>query len=126
VYALEQNPEFSILARKIILRGVAEGAVLPTILVQEILAGYATQSEAQYEKAEQAIQALENVTFQSITLPIAKRAANLMRQYGKKVSGYDALHLASALETGAEVFYTNDKELVSIDAIHTLRIQSLA
>jgi predicted nucleic acid-binding protein len=52
--------------------------------------------------------------FVPVSLPICERAITLTRRFGKQVYGYDAIHLATALEHRATAFVTNDKALLGV------------
>jgi predicted nucleic acid-binding protein len=52
--------------------------------------------------------------FVPVTMAICERAVTLTKHYGKKMYGYDAVHLATALEYKAAAFMTNDKTLLSL------------
>lgn len=54
---------------------------------------------------------------------IARRAAELRAQYGLKTP--DAIHVASALETGCQAFLTNDMGLKRVDEIQILVLDEL-
>jgi predicted nucleic acid-binding protein len=54
---------------------------------------------------------------------IAERAAELRAKYGLKTP--DALHVATALETGCQAFLTNDMELKRVSEIQILVLDEL-
>lgn len=58
------------------------------------------------------------ITLVSVNKSIARRAAGLRAQYNLKTP--DALHIATALETGCQVFLTNDIALKRVTEMHVL------
>jgi predicted nucleic acid-binding protein len=63
------------------------------------------------------------VTLVSVNKNIARRAAELRAKYGLKTP--DALHVATALETGCQAFLTNDKGLKQVSEIQVLVLDEL-
>jgi len=55
---------------------------------------------------------------------IAKRAARLRAKY-QSLRQMDALQLATAIETGCDMFYTNDRKLKQIDEINVITVDEL-
>ena len=49
-----------------------------------------------------------------MSLAISKRAVSLTKRYGKQVYGYDAIHLATAIEHKVTCFIANDKKLLGL------------
>lgn len=93
-----------------LIRDVAAGkhkAIASSIIYGEVL-GLANREEADIERFFAAIPHL-------VTIPaddgICLAAAQLRRRGGGKLKLPDALHIATALMAGAEVFITNDKSL---------------
>lgn len=52
--------------------------------------------------------------FIPVTQSICERAVVLTKRYGRQVYGYDAIHLATALEYKSTEFVTNDKMLLGL------------
>ncbi len=52
--------------------------------------------------------------FIPVSMAVTKRAVSLTKHYGKQVYGYDAVHIATAIEYKAACFITNDKKLLSL------------
>jgi len=63
------------------------------------------------------------VTLVSVNKEIARRAAYLRAQY--KLKTPDALHVATALETGCQAFLTNDLGLKRVSEIRVLVLDEL-
>lgn len=63
------------------------------------------------------------VTLVSVNKNIARTAAELRAKYGLKTP--DALHVATALETGCQAFLTNDKGLKQVSEIPILVLEEL-
>jgi predicted nucleic acid-binding protein len=125
VYYLEDHPEFGDAAARIVEASNRDGAVLSVLVWQEVLSGFALRSPGDAKVALAAIEALQQTTFADITKQVVKRATALTERFGRKVVGYDAIHLATALEHEATHFYTNDLELVKIGRIEGLKITGL-
>jgi predicted nucleic acid-binding protein len=105
IYLVEKHPNYS--ERMIfILRYLSEGlidAVSSTLLLTEVLAQPLRMAKAELVNDYEDI--LQNsVGFQLIPVDevIARRAAQLRAQYNLKTP--DALHVATALETGCQAF----------------------
>jgi predicted nucleic acid-binding protein len=105
IYLVEKHPNYS--ERMIfILRYLSEGlidAVSSTLLLTEVLAQPLRMEKAELVNDYEDI--LQNsVGFQLIPVDevIARRAAQLRAQYNLKTP--DALHVATALETGCQAF----------------------
>jgi predicted nucleic acid-binding protein len=58
------------------------------------------------------------------TYEIADRAARLRAEY--RLATPDAIHIATAIESGATLFVTNDSELPDMPEIQFLQIASVA
>jgi len=53
--------------------------------------------------------------FIPVTIAICNTATKLTQKYGKKLFGYDAIHIATAIELRADLFITNDRLLNSLN-----------
>jgi predicted nucleic acid-binding protein len=114
IYALEGHSQFQAAAQAVVRQGERGGAVLSVIIKQEILTGAALRGRAAYDAAVQAIGLLRKARFVSVDDAVARLAAELTLRHGRKIIGYDALHVATALRAGADEFWTNDKALAKV------------
>ena len=124
IYALEGTSSWAAAAQAIVQQGERNGAVLSVLAWQELLTGAALQGDGLDGKVAIALHDLGVTRFVPVTQAICNRAVTLTKQHGKQVYGYDAIHLATALEHKAEAFITNDKALLAVQ-IEGLVIQSL-
>jgi predicted nucleic acid-binding protein len=114
IYALEGTSSWSNAAQLIIEQGERDGAVLSVLAWQELMTGAALRGNNSDEKLALILSDLSSTKFVPVSLTICKRAAELTKRYGKKVYGYDAIHIATAIEYGAVSFVTNDKALTEL------------
>jgi len=122
IYYLEGHSQFGPAAKKLI---EASGIVqLSVVLKQEVLTGYSVRGDsAGFENALQALHSLQTTIFCEVTDRIIEKASWLTLEYGRKLRGYDAIHLATALENGMDVFYTNDRELLAVGKVGRLELR---
>ncbi len=113
IYALEGTSSWSKAAQSIVQRGEHEGAVLSVLAWQELLTGVMLQ-EGDPTELVAALRDLGATKFMPVSLRICERAIELTKHYGRAVYGYDAVHIATAVEHKAEVFITNDKMLTNL------------
>ncbi len=125
IYYLEAHSEFGPAARSVLGKASRKGAVVSALLVQEVLSGFALSGPKNLQLAQQAIAAMDNVKFIPATSEICSKAAELTGRYGKNIYGYDAIHLATAINSAAKEFYTNDHTLIKIGKVGKLKILSL-
>jgi predicted nucleic acid-binding protein len=124
IYALEGTSPFATAAKTVIQQGEQDGAVLSVLVWQELMTGAVMQGKGIDAKVALALSELNITRFVPVSKDICKQSVALTRQYGKKIYGYDAIHLATAIEQKADVFITNDKMLLSLN-IDELPIQGL-
>lgn len=109
IYALENN---SIPARNLFQQALAEGiAGTSTITVMEYAAG--CLKHGKIERLNNFRYFLKALMFEVVPVNdvIALKAAEIRAKY-QFFKALDALHLATAYAFGADVFYTNDKQLL--------------
>jgi len=124
IYALEGTSTWSKAAQLIVQQGEHEGAVLSILAWQELMTGAALSGGDLDKKLSSILHDLGATKFVPVTLAICERAVTLTKRYGKQVYGYDAIHIATAIEYKAKSFVTNDKALTSLQ-IDELIIRSL-
>jgi predicted nucleic acid-binding protein len=113
IYALEGTSSWSKAAQSIVQKGEHEGAVLSVLSWQELLTGVVLH-EGHPAELIAVLGDLGATKFVPVNLAICKRAVNLTKRYGRAVYGYDAVHIATAIECNANVFITNDKMLTNL------------
>lgn len=124
IYALEGSSSFAKAAQAIVQQGEHDGAVLSVLAWQELMTGAVLKGKGLDRDVASTLSDLHNTRFVPVSKAICERAVALTKKYGKKVYGYDAIHLATAIEHKADIFITNDKMLLSLQ-IDGLRMQWL-
>ena len=76
------------------------------------------------EQAQLAMEGVEGLDYIPLDIEVAILAARLRANNWKKLSLQDSIHLASALRVRADVFVTNDKDLLDM-AVGRLKIRLL-
>lgn len=118
IYYLEDNPEYADLVETIletIQRGAAQG-VFASVGLIEILTGPKKRGDydlaAQYR---QMIPRIPNLILRGINENVIDIASDLRAHY--KLATIDAIHLATAIDFGADKFITNDRALKKVKEI---------
>lgn len=124
IYALEGTSSWASAAQTVVQQGERDGAVLSVLAWQELMTGAVLRGGGLDGKVEMLLTELSATRFIPVTKTICERAVSLTKRYGKQVYGYDAIHLATALEHKAEVFITNDKALLTLQ-VDGLQIRGL-
>ena len=124
IYALEGTSEWARAAQAVVQEGERGGAALSVLVWQELMTGVVLKGNGLDADVAAALSSLGATRFVPVTQAICERAVALTKHYGKLVYGYDAIHLATALEHKANVFMTNDKALLSVH-IEGLTIRGL-
>jgi predicted nucleic acid-binding protein len=114
IYALEGTSSWSKLAQAVIERGEQEGAILSVLAWQELMTGAVINGEGNDEKLAAILNDLSFTKFAPVSLSISKKAVALTKRYRRQVYGYDAIHIATAIEHKAKCFITNDKKLLNL------------
>jgi len=118
IYVLEKNPQYIERAREF-MRRVQSGeyhAIFSGIGLIEILTG--PKKQGQYELAaryREIITHFPNLTIRGINENIIDIASDVRAKYG--IATPDAIHLATAIDSGATKFITNDTGLRKIKEI---------
>ncbi len=112
IYVLEGNQTFGRRAADI-LKAAQGNACVSLFMYMEVLSHSAFLNP---ENKKLALSFLEEQQLQIIEMgkDIILRAAHLRASLTPKLGTGDALHLASALEAGADRFITNDQDLVKL------------
>lgn len=116
IYWLENNPEFTEAARRLITPVIdkKERAVVSVILCAEFIAGTGRPDLLR------PLFLLPNLSVVDVSYDIAVLAGELSNVHNLKPM--DAIHIATALEAGATKFVTNDKQLIKLGAVKSLKI----
>ncbi len=114
IYALENN---STAARKLFQQALTEGTVCTsTITIMEYATG--CLKHGKIERLNNFRYFLKALMFEVVPINdvVALKAAEIRGNY-KSFKSMDALQLATAVVSGADVFYTNDKQLLQYKEI---------
>lgn len=124
IYALESSSEWANAAQEVVRQGEQDGAVLSVLVWHELMTGAILKGGSVDHVITEALRHLGATEFIPVSQSICQRAVALTKKFGKQVYGYDAIHLATALEHRATEFVTNDKALLSLH-IDGLNIRGL-
>lgn len=114
IYAFEGVSQWATAAQAFIRQGEQEGAVLSVLAWQELMTGAVLQGNGLDNRVAEGLKDFTATRFMPATQAICERAVALTKQHGKQVYGYDAIHLATALEHKARMFITNDQVLLNV------------
>lgn len=114
IYALEGSNPSADAAAAVVRDGEHVGTVLSVLAWQELMTGAAVRGDGRDALLAASLDDFSATRFMPVTRAICERAVALTRRYGKQVYGYDAIHLATAIEHQATVFITNDKALLNL------------
>lgn len=124
IYYFNQHPQFGP-ASKIIFDQISNKtikAIASVITITEILS-HSMLSKKDALEMEEKLLDIPNLAFADVNRDIANKAARIRREY--KFLFPDALQLATALSSKADVFITNDKRLIKFQGLKVLLISSL-
>jgi predicted nucleic acid-binding protein len=114
IYALEGTSEWAGAAQAVVQQGERDGAVLSVLAWQELMTGALLKGNGLDSTVASVLRDLGATKFMPVSQTICERAVALTKRFGKQVYGYDAIHLATALEHKATAFVTNDKALLGV------------
>ena len=127
IYFLEDNPRFADLA-EVVFESAEKGhativsSVLATI---EILTGYRKAKDIALEdELKQMLQDFPNIEIHDLDASLIDRVVDLRAKYNIKTP--DAIHIATAIERMADIFLTNDSDLVKIKEIKIIYLGDYA
>jgi predicted nucleic acid-binding protein len=126
IYHLEGHQQFAPVSSHVIdqIEAGRISAVISSMALLEILVGpYRREAEPLAKSYYSLLRQLPNCRWVDMTYEIADRAAQIRAKYNLKVP--DAIHIATAIESGATAFITNDLDLPRIDGIEVVQIASL-
>ena len=118
IYFLQDYPKLAQSARmwfQPLISGEGNG-VCSTLVLTELLTGFRKKRDRAGERTAQAFLAgTSNLRVIDVTQVIADRAATLRAKYGLRTP--DAIHLATAIESGAKKFVTADRRLSKVKGV---------
>ncbi len=115
IYSLNNDPDFAKSSQAILKRAATEGAVVSTLLYTEVLAVSDKKRVKDITMIKDFLDGLLGVSYLAVTREIAQMAAKLLRENAPGLRIADAVHLATAVESGAQEFWTNDNKLKKIE-----------
>lgn len=116
VYVFDEDSAFHLQAKNVM--GLVRNTnlvVAVSVIVYSELFSYSPISEEEHKQYTKILEKNDQFQLVDVTLTIAKKAAYLRRKY--RIKTPDALIIASAIESGAEVFVTNDERLKILQEI---------
>jgi predicted nucleic acid-binding protein len=115
IYYFERHPTYGHLAGELLERIVGGGlsAVVTTLSLAEVLVAEYRRSAADAQGLRRAIVSLPNLEVVPVTVPIADQAARLRAAHA--LCTPDAIHVATALATGAQWIVSNDRRLKRVE-----------
>ncbi len=123
---MEDNAQYSSRVRDLVSRYFASNVSLvtsPLTFAEYCVVPY-RQNALRKIKDFEAFIFDAKITISSLTIDVAKRAAQIRAKYSG-IKAMDALQLASAIISGCDVFLTNDKQLRQVDEIQVLLVDDL-
>ncbi|MBI2591446.1 MAG: type II toxin-antitoxin system VapC family toxin [Candidatus Brennerbacteria bacterium] len=123
IYLLEEHPKLSILAENIFERAENNKlTIISSVLILiEVLTGFRKSKEQDLEKKfQQIINEFSSLEIYNVDQNLVNLIVDLRANYNLKTP--DAIHLATAIEHGADIFITNDRQLKKVKEINILYI----
>jgi predicted nucleic acid-binding protein len=123
IYAFEQHPSYGETV-KAVLEIVEEGkvqAIASVITLSEILKKPIREGDEALEKRYRILFShFPNLFVEPVSVEVSEQAAYLRGKYHLKTP--DALILATAITSGADLFITNDQRLAHVREIRTMSV----
>ncbi|MBN1137952.1 MAG: PIN domain-containing protein [Anaerolineae bacterium] len=121
IYAFEHHPDYGPPARVVfdaLEAGLCRGCA-STLALGEVLAGVHKAGDAELAlHYRDVLTRFPGLTLVDAGVPVMERMANLRARYGLPTP--DAIHLATALHWGAQVFVSNDLRLRRVQEIEVV------
>jgi predicted nucleic acid-binding protein len=127
IYAMERHPEFGDTARRLLerlddpddsMRAVASALALIEVLVQPLRLG---RHDLVSEYRNRLTDTGGGLTLVPVTPEVAERAA-LLRAGSPSLTTPDAIHAATAIVSGADVFLTNDPAFKGLPGLRVVML----
>jgi predicted nucleic acid-binding protein len=117
IYFLEKHPDFFPISKELFQKIECgdHPAVMATLVFAELLVPAWRSGESR--RATQVLQALNSfphLRIMPLSADIANQSARLRARYNLRTP--DAIHLATALAANADVFITNDRDLIRVES----------
>ncbi|MBU4173591.1 MAG: type II toxin-antitoxin system VapC family toxin [Actinobacteria bacterium] len=127
IYLIENNPEFADFA-EFVVSAVTEGRVAgiaSTVTLMEVLVKPLRENNAELAALyEVMLKGMPNLSMNSVSVPIALKAAEIRAKYNFKTP--DSILLATTAENGGEAFITNEPKLVKFEDLDVLILKDYA
>lgn len=123
IYYIEGSAEFGESATKIVAKAMRDGGSISVLMVSELIAG-TKQPTSTLLSFFRDIKKVGKIKLVNIDYKIAILAGDI-RKKRNGISLADAIHLASAIESDATTFYTNDNALLKLGSVKSLKISPL-
>lgn len=121
IYFLEHDDTYGALASRSFAQAINNGSAAVSVIAAAEY--FANKPEVVYIEKYKRLRKL--ISFVDTTEEVALLAGELRAQY-KSIRLPDTLHLATALTSHADVFITNDPQLLKLQKIRDLQIKPLA
>jgi predicted nucleic acid-binding protein len=124
IYLVERNPDFFEAVEPIFaavdggaLQAVTSALTLAEVLVKPVEAG----DQSLVDDFRAALADSTNLRVISVDRHVAERAAHIRAHHGFRTP--DAIHLATAVTSGADVFLTNDERLARFEGVRVVTLR---
>lgn len=111
IYALTNHPDFGAAAGNLLRAGSSRTLCGSELLISELLSHGSVRGEHDEEHIRDFLTG-EFLRLVPVTAPVLHEAARLRREH--RLALADAIHLASAVISGADSFVTNDHALLKL------------
>lgn len=126
IYLLEKNPEFLVRAKNIFNRIKVghENGIISIIGLIEIQTGAKKLKRfIEAQRYKEVLVNFPNMTIKNINENIVEISSDLRAKYN--ISTPDAIHLATAIDSNAKKFITNDNRLMRVKEIRVETLKDL-
>lgn len=121
IYILDHHPKYGEKALSIL--SAADQIIFSSLLYGEVLAGFYRVNDMKgLERFYEFTNSLENLSIQDFDRTTAGYFATL-RAKNNFLTSPDCIHLASALQMKADVFFTNDKKIKSMPELKVVYLE---
>ena len=126
IYFLENNVEYAQKIQSVIQDNAAFGCAFATSVATNIeyLPKPLSEGKQDLVYAFASLKKILNIESIELTEQISMIAVNLRTKY-KGLKALDSIHIASAIASGCDAFFTNDKQLKQISELHILYLSDL-